>query len=254
MEKFSAEKFFALGQTLGVLARLDLQGDAPFIFFKGKLDLIKDYAKNLRLRQSEKCAERILRRLEHQESPPDDLQSLVMQVTELVYSEMEDQLFLWVPGHRSEWYGKTAELIVGTECCARFPSIQREVEEAAKCYAVGRYTAAAFHLTRAGEAGVQALAKAIQFKPPHNQWTLVFDRMKVEYNTPPASRPTHWKTHGKFLTNIWADLSLLARVWRNDVMHLVEIYGEEEAKELFETLPKLLRDLATHMDEQGKLY
>ena len=71
---------------------------------------------------------------------------------------------------------------------------------------------------------------------------------------PPANRPAHWKKHGKFLTEISADLKLVARVWRNDIMHLVATYGEEEAKELFEVIPKFLRDLAKKMDEKGKLY
>jgi hypothetical protein len=183
-----------------------------------------------------------------------DMKARAYELRQVVWDEMEEHLFVWIPAERASFYSKDAEAILGAQCCARFPSIKREVEESGKCYAVGRYTASAFHLTRAAEAGVQALAKAIKFKPPHNQWSLVFERMKKEYDTPPAQRPKHWKTHGRFLTMVWSDLVLAAKVWRNDIAHLVAIYTEEQAKELLEVLPKLLRDLATKMDEKGRLY
>lgn len=258
MNKFSAEKFYRIGCLLGNIIQALNDEEKQFINLTGGnvfnwLADIHNECLAISLDQSWRAAKRTMGEFKtgiHQR----DLKIRLDELQKLIGSEMEAQLFLWVPSHRAAWYGKDAHTIVGDQCCKRFSSIKREVEEASKCFATGRYTASGFHLTRATEAGVQALAKAIKFKPPHNQWTLVFDRMKAEFNTPPAQRPKHWKTHGKFLTMIWADLSLVAKVWRNDIMHLVVSYGEEEAKELFEVLPKFLRDLATKLDEKGKLY
>lgn len=217
------------------------------------LDHTRKHCETIGLRESAKCAHRVLNRIKSDTSISTIHQAL-NEIHDLFISELEGHLFLWVPSHRADWYGKKAEDIVGRKCCRRFPSIKREVEEAAKCYALGRYTAAGFHLTRSAEAGVQALAKAIHFRPKHNQWTLVFQRMEEEYKIAPAQRKKHWKTHGKFLTKIWADLDIAAKVWRNDLAHLVATYTEDEAKDLFDILPKLLRDLADRMDEKGKLY
>lgn len=171
-----------------------------------------------------------------------------------VFDEMSSHLFLWVPAHRAEWFGKNADAILGSECCTRFPSIQREVEEAMRCYAVGRYTASAFHLMRAAEVGVKALAKAIKAAPKHDAWRLVFNEMRTQVAPPPENRQKHWKTHGEFLETIWADMRVVSKEWRNDLAHSVDTYSEEEAKQLLGVIPVFLRHLATKMDENGTLY
>ena len=258
MNQFSAKEFYAIAAFFesieGVVAskqeEVPKEGRARIQL---TLSSVAKSCANIALKQSSLAANRLHRELDHPMTS-DALRTNLRSVTQLINSGIDTQLFLWVPWQRAEWYSKDAEAIVGAQCCARFPSIEREIKESAKCYALGRYTAAGFHLTRAAEAGVQALARAIKFVPPHNQWTLVFKRVEAELKLPPANRPRHWKKHGKFLTSIAADLSLLAKVWRNDIMHLVVTYGEDEAKELFEVIPKFLRDLAKHMDEKGKLY
>ena len=178
----------------------------------------------------------------------------IREVASTIQSEMALHLFLWVQPHHAEFYSKTAESVVGDECCTRFPSIKREVDEAVKCYAVGRFTASAFHLMRATEVVVKALAKAINAAPKHDAWRLVFEEMKSQVARPFGNRQKHWKTHGEFLHTIWADMCAVAKEWRNDLAHTVDIYSEEEAKQLLGVIPVFLRHGATKMDESGTLY
>lgn len=258
MNKFSATEFYAIGaffeSVSGVITsqpqEVPPEGRERICII---LDSIAKSCGNISLKQSALATKRLHRELgEHMSK--EALLTNLRSVTQLIHSEMESQLFLWVPGHRSEWYSKDAETILGVECCARFPSARREVEESAKCYAMGRFTASAFHLTRATEAGVKALAKAINFAPPNDNWTLVFRQMGNEFKLPQTQRPAHWQTHGDFLEDIWADLRAVSKAWRNDIAHLVDTYTEEEAKGLLEVIPLFLRHLATKMDENGKLY
>ena len=101
---------------------------------------------------------------------------------------------------------------------------------------------------------MQALARAINFAPPNNNWNLVFRELGNQFNLSPSRRPQHWQTHGAFLETTWADLRAVGKAWRNDIAHLVDTYPEEEARDFIAIIPIFLRDLAKGMDENGKLY
>ena len=262
MNKFSAEHFYRIGCLLGnVIQALNVMRrpeDFPGITDEQVvkwLRTIEEKCRDISLIQSAKFTRRLLEDMGRGSGVPmAEMRSQLDALQKLIHSEMEDQLFLWVPSHRSEFYSKNADDIVGAECCARFPSIRREIEESNKCYAVGRYTASAFHLMRATEAGVKALAKAISAAPKHDAWKFVFEEMKAQVAVPLGSRQTHWRTHGEFLHTLWADMRAIAKEWRNGLAHSVDTYSEEEAKQLLGVIPVFLRHLATKMDETGKLY
>lgn len=188
----------------------------------------------------------------------EEFKARVRELRSIISDEMSDHLFLWVPAHRAQYFSRDAETFVGAECCNRFPSVRKEVEEAAKFYATGRYTASAFHMTRATEAGIQAVARAIQFIPKDNNWTLVFREMgtqfKVVSTNPQTTWPAHWQTHKDFLETVWADLRAVSKAWRSDIAHLVDSYSEDEAKGLLDVISLFLKHLATKMDETGTLY
>jgi hypothetical protein len=122
-----------------------------------------------------------------------------------------------------------------------------------KCYAVGRFTASAFHLMRATEAAVKALGRAIGLTPAHPGWKLVFDEVWKQYKNA-VPRHAAWTTHEDFLVTVSADLRTVSKVWRNDIAHFVDTYTEEQSKTMFEIVAAFLRDLATKLDENGTLY
>ena len=109
------------------------------------------------LNLSAEAATRIAKEFREGHRDPADLGIKIGEMTKLITAEMDSHLFLWVPPQRSKFYSKRAHDIAGPQWCSRFVSTIPEIEEAAKCYAVGRYTAAAFHLMRATEKGTKAL-------------------------------------------------------------------------------------------------
>jgi hypothetical protein len=257
MNKFGAEQLFKIGCLLGDIKQALHHVDRVVPELKqlaGWLGTISVEFDKIALAQSSKFTLRIVENLADEGLDETELRTKIRDLQELIGSEMESQVFLWVPPHRAEFYSKDAEAMIGRKCCKRFKLVQRELEEAAKCYALGRYTSSAFHLMRSTEAGVKALAKAIGYTPPHNQWDLVFKQMKSEFVLKPSLRPAHWQTHSDFLEEIWADLRAVSKAWRNDIAHLVDTYTEEEAKGLLDVIPLFLRHLASKMDENGKLY
>lgn len=261
MERFSASLFCAVTAYLERLkteARL-AQSDSKLQ--QARIDEIKtvlsdaaNVLRSLQLQVTEALAKNIVSEICDRWTPLYML-AKVESVLLSFDSEMGSHLFFWVPAHRASWYDKKADEIVGALCCQRFPSVEREVEEAARCYALDRYTAAVVHLGRASEAGVQAIARAIGFTPSHDNWTLVFRELGTQAALPSAKQPQHWATHGAFLNVVWADLRAIGKGWRNNAAHLIKPnHTEEEAKDLMTAVPMFLRDLATQMDENGTLY
>ena len=122
-----------------------------------------------------------------------------------------------------------------------------------KSYAVGRFTASAFHLMRATEAAVKALGKAVGLTPAHPGWKLVFDEVWKQHQHKTPRHPS-WATHEDFLITVSADLRAISKVWRNDIAHFVDTYTEEQAKPMFEIVAAFLRDVAIKLDENGTLY
>jgi hypothetical protein len=263
MNKYSAELFFKIGCLLGdthqALYHVERPGGSfPKMTPEAITRWLRQIAENcekIALTQASKYTTRIIRDMSQDDGlSADELRTKIRDLEELMGSEMDTQLFLWVPPRRAEFYSRRADSLLGSECCARFPSIQREVKEAATCYAVARYTACAFHMARSTEAGMQALARAINFVPHDNNWNLVFRELGNQFKLPSAQRPPHWQTHGDFLDTIWADLRAVSKAWRNDIAHLVDTYSEDDAEEFMAIIPIFLRDLAKTMDENGKLY
>jgi hypothetical protein len=165
---------------------------------------------------------------------------------------MEGQLFLYVPATRSTFFEKDPVEFMGEKCRDRFPSTMPEIDEAMKCFAVGRYTACAFHLMRATEAGTKALGDAIGAKTRNNNWGDVFAEYDKQLSLTPSSRPSYWTSHGEFLENIGANLRAV-KTLRNGVAHLDESYSEERAGKLLVMVPEFIRQLAEQMDENGTL-
>jgi len=263
MNKFGALTFFKIGCLLGDThqALYHVEGrETSFPEMTPKrlvnwLQQIAGHCDKIALSEASKFAMRVVRDMSTGNGlGAIELRTKFRDLQELIGSEMNAQTFLWVPPHPAVFYSKDAESMIGAQCCARFKSVQRELEEAAKCYSLARYTSCAFHLMRSTEAGVKALARAINYVPPHDQWDLVFKRMKSEFALKPSQRPAHWQTHGDFLETIWADLRAVSKAWRNDIAHLVDTYSEEEAKNLLTVIPMFLRDLAAQMNEKGKLF
>ena len=70
-------------------------------------------------------------------------------------TELETLRFLHVPFPKNEQY--LNPLVKWGDAVTKFPEITMDIEEAAKCFALSRFTATVFHLMRVMELGVQKL-------------------------------------------------------------------------------------------------
>ena len=124
------------------------------------------------------------------------------------------------------------------EILAAFPSTTEDLEEACKCIAFGRYTASVFHLMRAMEFAVQALASELKIANVARDWgKLLSDMSKQIEPMPKSPERDRWSESHSHLYHV-------KQAWRNDVMHPKATYTEEQAEDVIRAVRSFMKHLA----------
>lgn len=92
-----------------------------------------------------------------------NLRMLLDQLSSVIQSELKSNLYLQIPKERSRYYDVGSTLFNG-DVSEKFPAVITDMEEAAKCFALGRNTACVFHLMRVMESSIQRLGKKLKVK------------------------------------------------------------------------------------------
>lgn len=131
-----------------------------------------------------------------------------------------------------------------------FPSAVPEIQEAGKCLALERNSAAVYHLMRALEVGLQCMAKAHSVDFANTNWQNVIDQIDKKVNAMlPATHGADWKAQQQFYSEACVHFRMLKNAWRNYAMHLHERYDEERALEIWQSVRSFLRHLAKDLQE-----
>lgn len=158
-----------------------------------------------------------------------------------IQSRLEDELgsvLFYTLSSSAAGYYDPSEPIFGELVERRLPNSVDDVAEAGKCFAVGRYTACAFHLMRAMEAAVQVLSANLEIDNIEREWgKLLSDIAKKIEPMPKGDKRDAWSA-------VHANLYHVKQAWRNSTMHPKRTYTEEEARELFSAMRAFMRQLA----------
>ena len=145
--------------------------------------------------------------------------------------------------------------LFGSDVANKFATITYDIEECAKCIALQRATAAAFHSIRCLEAGIRALARCLSIPDPTKasgrNWGSMLKDIKdaIDKKWPTSSH--RLSGDGEFFENAYAALASMQNPWRNATMHLDQKYTVEEARNIFEVVKGFMARLASRMDEDG---
>jgi hypothetical protein len=178
----------------------------------------------------------------------------VGSVCEILHREMEGRKFLQID--RDDIYSGGAALF-GPDVATNFASgAAFEIDEAAKCLALGRSTAAVFHLMRVMEIGVRSACACLGIPGPtgnDRNWGNMLRALKTEMESRNKQKPPRWNipTDPDFFGEIHVSLDAVKNVWRNATMHVENKYTPEEADHIFGAVRGFMRKLASRCDEQG---
>jgi hypothetical protein len=136
----------------------------------------------------------------------------------LVRSELEEELFLHVAPVAAEYYRFPLR---GWEAVSDRFLCHFDVEEAGKCFAVGRYTASVFHLMRVTESAVLGLQIFLAAPDVKAHFGSVLNKIEhLLQKTKFEALPTHVKQHHGFLSAVLPQLHAVKDSWRNKVSHV----------------------------------
>jgi hypothetical protein len=142
----------------------------------------------------------------------------------------------------------------------RFPSAKQEIKEGVYSYALELNTASVFHLMRAAEIGLRALARRMKIKLPKGkrlewaQWqemlremNTVCDGIVIKMKAGPAKDELL-----EFYRGTLGQFYGFKDEFRNHVMHSRKSYGEIKAGSVLGHMLDFMNKLADRIDEKGR--
>ncbi|MES2282939.1 MAG: hypothetical protein V4542_16110 [Pseudomonadota bacterium] len=141
--------------------------------------------------------------------------------------------------------------IYGLNIRSKFPSATYDIDEASKCVALGRSTAAVFHLMRVIEVSLKAIAKHLGAKQPNNpnwgSWLVEINR-EIEKRSPVGSKK--W-VDNDFFQDVYHRLDAIKDAQRNPTLHTETVHTEGEALLIFQVTEAFMQKIASKMDQDG---
>lgn len=177
----------------------------------------------------------------------------LMHLEENLRDDLEFVSFESIPANRVEFYGKTW----GDSVAASFPSATADIQEAGTCFALGRFSAAVFHVVRASEHGLKALARAAGVKGQIDmkEWGKLIKSIEEKLVNVPRWNNRKWSANAsEFYSGTLADARALKDCWRNVLLHVRKRkpVTEEDAKKAIERGEDFLKRLSSRITENQR--
>lgn len=132
-----------------------------------------------------------------------------------------------------------------------------ELDEAAKCFALGRPTACVFHVMRLMEVALEAIRKCLAIPDPikdaERNWGVILRKVKEAIDPPKGASPRTWSapTEKALFEEIYVSLDAVRNAWRNATMHVEKKYTDEEAEHILIAARGFIKKVADRMNESG---
>jgi hypothetical protein len=128
----------------------------------------------------------------------------------------------------------------GALVAKQFQSAALDIEEAAKCLAVGRATACVYHLMRVCEVGIKAVMKALALTGVTPNWGAYIKAIEGA---------TKGHADEVFFRALLGDLQAIKVAWRNPSMHIERAYTVVEADNVYRAVRTFVQTLAEKFHE-----
>jgi hypothetical protein len=230
------------------IIRLELQGALPSI---------QRTCSKLKMAASvhELWAFEIRLRTKDQIKTYDSLGTFIEALLTTMSHEFDALRFAYI--HQQKWEFFEQDGLFGDDVSQKFPSAAPEIKSAGNCLAVDLNTAAIFHLMRATEVGLRALAselgvvtvgknKPIEFA----MWGEIISYIQSNMSSlVQGSSPQEKKEKSQFYNGVLLQCEALKELWRNPVSHSGRIYSDNEAIGVYTHVKEFFGCLATRVKE-----
>lgn len=254
MEQFSADIFYHIGCFIRAMIMVAEKYEATEQLTKrhkkpllDQLQKIENRCSEIKLRVSILAIQELCERLREEALTHAQLKDYLTELESTIRREMQGNLFMFIPPQRSDYYVKSHE-IFSEQVRNTFLDAQTDMVEAAKCFAVARFTASVVHLMRVAEYGLNALAAHLGNIKPKPNWgeflRAIDEALNERYG---AKNPN--KEEKQYYAELAGQLNIIKVAWRNPSAHIGPIYTEERAEEIFNATKAFMRLLAERIDD-----
>jgi HEPN domain-containing protein len=216
---------------------------------------VLDLCKLLELPVSEAGCLEVLRLLESQATSKGRwLHVPTREIGKRIVAEMQSRKCFYIGTSNARFFD--VESLLGEEVKQHFPGAWDDLEEAGKCFALGRSTACVFHLMRSMEVAIKAIWKTLNLTPPKlpDNWGALIGPMDKELSFAKDTRNPLWVKEESFFAEAVADVRSVKKAWRDTTIHLEKNYTNEQAEKIFNAVVGLMRDLATRLNQNGEMH
>jgi hypothetical protein len=176
----------------------------------------------------------IVRLTEKNRAQGEDLWLWTGQGTSRLQDELKSRHVLMLDDKECQFYNEKPHQTIQES----FPDSIEDLEEAAKCFALRRFTGTVFHLMRAMECAVQLLAQEIGVTNLEREWgKLLSDLGAAIEKMPKGKKRDAWSESHSHLYHV-------KQAWRNTTMHPKKTYTAEESETVLAAVRSFMRHLA----------
>lgn len=200
--------------------------------------------------------------------PPCTLEKLLWETKEIegaIRSDLLKVVWMHIPLDKAEYHEEARKnrklpSLLNERATRRFPKANKEITKAANCYATGSNTACVFHLMRAAEHGMRALAAELNVsfvRSPQTPielrtWGEVITGITSAINAKPNAKTPIEAKKLELYNKAANQLQIFKDAWRDVVMHNRERkdYLEGETKDLMNSVCTFIEELAERFKEK----
>jgi len=231
--------------------------DADLPILVAHTDRMIDAINAIGARSAFRSADRLKTALEDPNSKPaySVIAAILADVESRFADHLDDILLFVIADQRARLFADAATLMGDEAIVYLFPSATFELEEAAKCLALGRPTASAFHCMRMLEIGIAALSKHLDIADPvkatDRSWGFVLGKIKEAVDKQFPRNGRFPGSHGAELEGLFATLDAVKNPWRNATMHVKTVYTDADAQHILHCCTVFMGKLMARCDEFG---
>jgi hypothetical protein len=183
--------------------------------------------------------------LTNQKSTYLDFDVLAKQLEDRLHDELKLRKFFSIERNKEPFL--LGEDLFGKSVSDAFPSAILDIQEAAKCIAFERWTAAVFHLSRVAEIAIVNIGKKVGYKshkPGFGEVLNYMDSQLEKARKDSGNALPEFLSNMQFLSAVTVQMHAVNRAWRQRVAHLDTKYTEEEALRIWSAIKGLMEEIA----------
>jgi HEPN domain-containing protein len=186
------------------------------------------------------------------ESIVNDLKTETTLIRQSLMTELETRVFVPIAPQNARYYREPTK--DWEEVIARFGDTMSDIEESARCFALGRYAASVFHSTQVVELGLIELGKFLAIKDPKSGFTAVCNELRRILDKKYGELTDFERTNRPFCEQVYGTAEALKNAWRNKIGHaqgrlyvMTADFSPQIAEEIIYATRAFMRRLATEL-------